>query len=400
MKLENFDYSLPASAIAQTPMEPRDQARMLVISPDGTLSHQIVAELPQFLRQGDIMVFNDTRVIAARLLGTRARRVPNRQKKTIINGKAIINRDEVLPLVEITVNLLQRVSSPNLHPNEKPPPDEQNWRILAKPGKRLTLGDWIEFADDFKARLVTRNEPEGLILAFPYPESEFNLKLAQYGQVPIPPYLKRQPVASDSEQYQTIFARNPGAVAAPTAGLHFTPRLLEALQNQKIETAFVTLHVSGGTFLPITVSDTNDHVMHKEWAELTHETAEKLNRIRRNGGRIIACGTTSLRVLESAVNDQGIFLPIKNETKLFIQPGYKFRAIDILLTNFHVPKSTLLVLVSAWIGRERILDAYRIALEQGYRFFSYGDCCLLFPPNGIARALPEPSRALPCTRQG
>lgn len=338
MKTTLFDFSLPDSLIASEPATPRDAARMLVV--DGGLRDKIIRDLPAFVRPGDVMVFNDTRVIPARLWGKR--------------GEAKI---EIL-----------------LHK-----PHGGNWAVFAKPAKRLQPRDTIRFAEGFEALVLTKLESGEVVLRFNCGDAELPDMLQRHGHMPLPPYIEklRHAEARDRQHYQTVYARHDGSVAAPTAGLHFTESLLQALDGAGVIRAHVTLHVGGGTFLPVKVEDTDKHVMHSETARVTKETADLVNRARAAGGRIIAVGTTSLRTLESATDAQGQLQPFDGETSIFITPGYRFRSAEMLLTNFHLPKSTLFMLVSAFAGLERMQQAYRHAISEQYRFYSYGDACLL-----------------------
>ena len=340
MKTALFDFTLPDSLIAPHPSTPRDAARMLVV--DDVIEDRIVRELPTFLRPGDIMVFNDTRVIPARLMGKR--------------GDAKI---EVL-----------------LHKRQQ---HDGVWQCFAKPAKRLKINDHIDFSDDFYATVIDKLASGEVALQFNDTES-FYRKLEQYGHMPLPPYIERQRHASavDRDSYQTLYAKHEGSVAAPTAGLHFTDSLLQAIDAAGVKRVYVTLHVGGGTFLPVKTEDTNDHVMHSEYAEIGQEAADSINDAKRKGGRVIAVGTTSLRTLESAAQEDGMLKPFKGETSIFITPGYRFKLADVLLTNFHLPRSTLFMLVSAFAGLEGIKKAYQHAISQQYRFYSYGDACLLF----------------------
>jgi S-adenosylmethionine:tRNA ribosyltransferase-isomerase len=341
MHISDFDFDLPHERIASHPCEPRDAARLLFIPSSGRLQDKHIADLPELLRPSDLLVFNDTKVIPARLVGRR--------------GEA---------LVEVT---LHRDLGGGF------------WRAFAKGARRLRTGDTIAFGDGFIA-IVAEKHPEGdLSLRLDLPTGAFREMLTRYGTTPLPPYIKR-PRGGDPRDrcdYQTIFARAEGAVAAPTAGLHFTHSLLAALAARGIGWTTLTLHVGPGTFLPVKVADPRDHPMHAEWGILSAEVAERIATAKREGGRLVAVGTTSLRLLESAAAETGEVRPFAGETRLFIMPGYRFRAIDLLLTNFHLPRSTLLMLVAALAGLDRIKTAYTHAIECGYRFFSYGDACLI-----------------------
>jgi len=341
MRLDDFDFDLPRRLIADHPCEPRDAARLLLIPGSARLQDRQISDLPALLQPGDLLVFNDTKVIPARLVARR--------------GAASI---------EITLYRDLRGGA---------------WRGFAKGARRLRVGDPLVFTEDFAAD-VAEKHPEGdLTLRFDLEGEAFREALARYGAMPLPPYIKRPRGGDprDRADYQTIFARAEGAVAAPTAGLHFTQALLDALTERGIGWTTLTLHVGPGTFLPVKNVDPRDHKMHPEWGVLSPETASRIEATRRAGGRVVAVGTTSLRLLESAAAETGEVRPFAGETRLFILPGYRFRAIDLLLTNFHLPRSTLLMLVAALAGHERIKAAYAHAVAAGYRFFSYGDACLI-----------------------
>ncbi len=342
MLVSEFDFDLPDSSIALYPAQPRDSARMLVVR-DGKLEDRLVSELPDFLTDKDILVFNDTKVLPAQLYGMRG---------------------------EMHVEC-------NLHKREGP----IHWRAFAKKTKRMRQGDKIVFADGrLKATIAEKGEDGELLLEFHVRPGELEPLLAEIGTMPLPPYIasKRPITDQDKADYQTIFARHEGAVAAPTASLHYTPRLLAAVDAKGIRRVTLTLHVGAGTFLPVKADDTADHKMHAEWGEISAATAEILNTARQNGGRIVAVGTTAARLLESAADDSGLIHPFSGDTRIFMTPGYKFKAVDILQTNFHLPRSTLFMLVSAFAGLETMREAYRHAIETGYRFYSYGDSSLLF----------------------
>jgi len=336
VRVDAFDFELPREAIATRPAQPRDSARLLDLT--AGLAHRGVADLPALLQPGDMMVFNDTRVIPARLAGRR--------------GEA---------KVELTLH--RRL-------------DDDRWLAFAKPAKRLRPGDTVRFADEFSATVEARDGPE-VSLVFDRGGTALAEALQRHGAMPLPPYLRRAADARDRDDYQTVFARREGAVAAPTAGLHFTERLLQAIDARGIERRFVTLHVGAGTFLPVSVEDTADHPMHSESCVLTPDTAFAINRCRAAGGRIVAVGTTVVRLLESAARPDGEVEAFAGEVDLFIEPGYRFKAVDLMLTNFHLPRSTLFMLVCAFAGTERMKAAYAEALAAGYRFYSYGDACLL-----------------------
>jgi S-adenosylmethionine:tRNA ribosyltransferase-isomerase len=346
MRLDTFDFELPRALIAQQPAQPRDSARLLVVGDGNQDKH--VADLPELLQPGDMLVVNETRVIPVRLTGRR--------------GNAAI---------AVTLHTdLGQAGAENRH-----------WLAFAKPGRRLRVGDRIEFADDFSATVTEKRQQGDVALDFELSAPAFATALDRHGAMPLPPYIRRDGGAdqSDKNYYQTMFAANDGAIAAPTAGLHFTPGLLELLESCDIGLARITLHVGVGTFLPVKVDDLNDHRMHSEFGSINADTAAKINAVRAAGGRIVAVGTTCVRLLESAVDENGIVHPFHQETELFITPGWKFRAVDLMMTNFHLPKSTLFVLVSAFAGLGRMQEAYRHAIDARYRFYSYGDACLLSP---------------------
>lgn len=338
MRVDLFDFPLPEDRIATRPVVPRDAARLLRVTADG-VSDRSVSDLPDLLRSDDLLVFNNTRVIPARLYGQRG-------------------------AVRVEV-LLHREESPGV------------WHALARPAKRLAQGDEVTFADDFKAEVLGRAEDGSVILKFDRSPESFSQALEQHGHLPLPPYMGREDDEQDKIDYQTVYASESGAVAAPTAGLHFTDDLLGRLNAKGIESVTLTLHVGLGTFLPMKVDDTDEHVMHREWAEVSTEAAAKITQAKKEGRRIVAVGTTSLRTLESAASDAGEVKPFAAETDLFIVPGYRFKAVDVLMTNFHLPRSTLFMLVSALAGTDRMKSAYAHAVEAGYRFYSYGDACLL-----------------------
>ncbi|MCW5715075.1 MAG: tRNA preQ1(34) S-adenosylmethionine ribosyltransferase-isomerase QueA [Bauldia sp.] len=359
MRVDLFDFDLPEERIALRPARPRDAARMLVVRPPDGLDDRGVRDLPELLRPGDILVVNDTRVIHAELHGTRDR-----------DGSS----------VAVSVTLIRR-TGPN------------SWDSLARPAKRLRADDRIHFGEGRENvclvgtldATVTANDGSGVVsLAFDMVDAALDEAIAAAGHVPLPPYIagRRAEDASDDADYQTMFARAEGAVAAPTAGLHFTPELLERLRERGVGVATVTLHVGPGTFLPVKTDDTTTHRMHAEWGEVNAATAARLNAARAAGARIVAVGTTSLRLLESATEADGTIRSFAAATNIFITPGYRFRAVDVLMTNFHLPRSTLFMLVSAFSGRETMLSAYRHAIASGYRFYSYGDASLLFPAIG------------------
>lgn len=336
MKVSLFDFTLPDGRIATHPAEPRDSAKLLHVGEH--LSDRIVRDLPQLLNPGDIMVFNNSRVIPARLF-------------TQVGEKQI----EVL---------LHRMQA------------DGTWTAFARPAKKLKAGMRVEFATGFAATIEGRTDDGQVVLRFAQPETLFD-DLRAHGHMPLPPYIERADTAADKQSYQTMYAKHDGSVAAPTAGLHFTPELMAALEARGVKQAYVTLHVGAGTFQPVKVDDTDEHVMHKEWIELTAEAADAINAVKKSGGKVVAVGTTSLRILESVAADDGTLNPFSGETGIFITPGYRFKVVDRLMTNFHLPKSTLFMLVSAFAGLERMQAAYSHAIAGGYRFYSYGDTSLL-----------------------
>jgi len=349
MNVDLFDFDLPEALIALRPQSPREQAKLLHVGAQGQLHDRHISDLPQLLQPGDALVFNDTKVIASALCGQRQRAGA-----------------DPLP---IHLNLHQRTAP-------------QSWLAFARPARRLKTGDKILFANadtHLTARLIAKYEGGEIALEFDKSGAELDLAIASLGQMPLPPYIasKRPQDGQDVQDYQTIFAREAGAVAAPTAGLHFTPALLDRLAKRGIESHFVTLHVGAGTFLPVKAEDTKDHKMHFESGHIDSATANAINAVKTRGGRIIAVGTTSLRLLESAADAHGHIKPWSGATDIFITPGYQFRSTDRLITNFHLPRSTLFMLVGAFSGLETMQQAYAHAIANQYRFYSYGDACLL-----------------------
>lgn len=342
MRVDLFDFELPPESIALRPARPRDAARMLVAEGSDGIVDRHVRDLPSCLRPGDVLVFNDTRVIPAQLEGTR--------------GEA-----------RIGATLHKRI-------------DLRRWQAFVRNAKRLKVGDRIIFPAEVVALAEERHDDGSWTLFFEGDEP-VEVLLERAGRMPLPPYIagKRATDEADASDYQTMFAREKGAVAAPTAALHFTPGLVEALDAAGGARETLTLHVGAGTFLPVKADDTQDHRMHAEWGRIDQATADRLNAARASGGRIIAVGTTSLRLLESATGEDGVIRPFDGDTAIFITPGYRFKAIDGLMTNFHLPKSTLFMLVSALMGLERMQSIYAHAIKNGYRFYSYGDSSLLLP---------------------
>jgi S-adenosylmethionine:tRNA ribosyltransferase-isomerase len=353
MRVDLFDFDLPAERIALRPVVPRDAARMLIVAPQAKprFDDRGIRDLPSLLRPGDLLIVNDTRVIPARLEGIR-------------------QRGNLSAKVEIL-----------LHQREA----ENIWRVFARPAKKLKAGDRIIFAQAAQTVLeaeVVGAQSEGEVrLAFARSGAALDQAIETFGQMPLPPYIagKRATDARDAQDYQTLFARHAGAVAAPTASLHFTPDLVAAITAHGITIAPVTLHVGAGTFLPVKAKDTDAHRMHAEWGMVSEATAAAMNAARTSGGRIIAAGTTALRLIETATRGDRTSLAFSGETDIFITPGYQFKGVDLLLTNFHLPKSTLFMLVAAFCGLETMRDAYRHAIDNHYRFYSYGDACLLYP---------------------
>lgn len=345
MDISLFDFDLPERHIATRPADPRDSARMLVVRGPEARDDYHVTDLLAELRAGDVLVVNDTRVIPAELKGVRES----------TGGSIHFN--------------LHQIAGPD------------SWAAFAKPAKKCKPGETIRFADDFTA-IVADKSPDGeVFLKFDRRDADLMAALEQYGGMPLPPYIaaKRTPDEKDRDDYQTHFAKNDGAVAAPTAGLHFTPDLLDKIKAMGVTIETVTLHVGAGTFLPVRAEDTDDHKMHSEWGHIDAETADRLNTAREAGGRLVAVGTTSLRLLESATGEDRIVRPFKDSTDIFITPGYVFCAVDMLMTNFHLPKSTLFMLVSAFAGLDAMQNAYKHAIDHDYRFYSYGDASLLYP---------------------
>ena len=355
MRTDLFDFELPADNIALRPASPRDSARMLVVQPGAVPHDNIVSDLPNWLRAGDQLVVNDTKVISAQLAGRRIGREPE---------------------TRIDATLIKRL-------------DGSRWQALVKPAKRLVPGDTVRFGGESRvcllghldAQVESKGDAGEVTFAFTFHGPALDQAIAELGAPPLPPYIaaRRTPDERDLADYQTMFADKDGAVAAPTAGLHFTPALEANLRERGVGLHRVTLHVGAGTFLPVKVDDTAEHKMHSEWGTISRETADALNAARAKGGRVVAVGTTSLRLLESAATEDNIIHPFADDTAIFITPGYRFRAVDLLMTNFHLPRSTLFMLVSAFSGHATMTKAYAHAIATGYRFYSYGDASLLFP---------------------
>jgi len=335
LKTSDFDYHLPESSIGQTPAEPRDSSRLLVLHRDtNELEHRIFRDVTDFLSPGDLLVLNQTRVIPARIYA---------KKET--GGK-------------VEILLLRRR-------------DDWTWEVLVG-GKGLRIGKSVQVDDGPSAQIIEELDGSERLIRFSVPIEPY---FAQAGNVPLPPYIHEK--LDDPERYQTVYAREPGSAAAPTAGLHFTPRLLEELQVKGVRVAYVTLHVGLDTFAPVNEDDPEEHKIHSEWCEMPQETADAINETRERGGRVVAVGTTSVRTLESATSEQNAISPFCGPTSLYILPGYQFKVVDVMITNFHLPKSTLLMLVSAFAGREKMLETYETAVHEGYRFYSFGDAMLI-----------------------
>lgn len=360
MKVDIFDFDFDRELIAKEPANPRDSSRLLDLSEENVISDRHFYDLPKLLKKGDVLVFNDTKVIPARLYAKK--------------GNA---------LLEVTL----------YHPEEA-----LSWHAFIKNSKRLREGDSIRFytdeidADesDFSAKVMKKDGEDGVLLQFECEIDDFSKMLEKYGSMPLPPYIKRDRPQkglwnryNDKENYQTVYAKHQGAVAAPTAGLHFTDRLLKEIDSLGVQRVFLTLHVGAGTFLPVKTEDTKDHKMHAEFGIITKEAADIINQAKKERRRIIAVGTTSVRLLESAADSQGVLHPFYGETSIFITPGYKFKIIDYIITNFHLPKSTLFMLICAIAGTERMKDAYAHAVKEKYRFYSYGDSSILKCVNKI-----------------
>ncbi len=348
MRVDDFDFELPEELIALHPVEPRDAARLLVVRPGVGTEDRQVRNLPEYFRAGDVLVVNDTRVLPAELSGER------------IRGE---NRSQV------SFNLHKRI-------------DGQTWKAFARPAKRLKAHDRLMLGDDLSlaATVIERGETGEVTLRFDLSAGALDEAIKAHGAMPLPPYigLKREAEARDKDDYQTVYARKDGAVAAPTAGLHFTPELLGKLEAMGVAIERVTLHVGAGTFLPVKVDEIKDHKMHAEWGEVPAEVVARIHEAKAKGGRVIAVGTTSARLLESAARGTGMLAPFSGDTDIFITPGFPFRVVDMLMTNFHLPRSTLMMLVSAFAGYDTMREAYAHAIASGYRFYSYGDSSLLF----------------------
>ena len=339
MNTSDFYYDLPEELIAQTPAEPRDSSRLLVYHrQNGAIEHKIFRDIIDFLNPGDALVVNDTRVIPARLYG-----------KKQDTGR------------EVEFLLLNQRS-------------KDTWEIIMRPGKKLRIGDRVEFAEDLQAEILEKKE-DGVTRVKFYFEGLFEPLLERYGNMPLPPYITQR--LEDRQRYQTVYAKENGSAAAPTAGLHFTPELMEKIRQKGIDIIPVLLHVGLGTFRPVKVENVENHKMHSEYYSISADSARRINETRKKGGRVIAVGTTSVRTLESVADEEGNIREQSGNTEIFIYPGYRFKCVDALITNFHLPESTLLMLISAFMGKEPALDLYRLAVQEKYRFFSFGDAMLI-----------------------
>ncbi|MBS6510699.1 MAG: tRNA preQ1(34) S-adenosylmethionine ribosyltransferase-isomerase QueA [Clostridiales bacterium] len=339
MNTSDFYYDLPEELIAQTPAEPRDSSRLLVYHrQNGAIEHKIFRDIIDFLNPGDALVVNDTRVIPARLYG-----------KKQDTGR------------EVEFLLLNQLS-------------KDTWEIIMRPGKKLRIGDRVEFAEDLQAEILEKKE-DGVTRVKFYFEGLFEPLLERYGNMPLPPYITQR--LEDRQRYQTVYAKENGSAAAPTAGLHFTPELMEKIRQKGIDIIPVLLHVGLGTFRPVKVENVENHKMHSEYYSISADSARRINETRKKGGRVIAVGTTSVRTLESVADEEGNIREQSGDTEIFIYPGYRFKCVDALITNFHLPESTLLILISAFMGKEQALDLYRLAVQEKYRFFSFGDAMLI-----------------------
>ncbi len=346
--LSDYNYELPEELIAQVPSQRRDMSRLMVLEKDGSISHKHFCDIIDYLNPGDALVLNNSKVIPARLFGKRYKKDENGNITEQLGS-------------ECEVLILERKG-------------EKVWEAIVRPGKKLTAGDKIFFSDSLSAEIKEVLEDGNRVVEFFY-DGEFFAVLDEIGEMPLPPYIHSR--ESEKDRYQTVYAKYEGSSAAPTAGLHFTDELLEKIKNKGIELIYVTLHVGLGTFRPVKEKNILDHKMHSEYYTVSKDAAERFNRVKRNGGRIICVGTTSCRTVESCADEQGFLSEKSTSTDIFIYPGYKFKALDCLITNFHLPESTLIMLVSALAGRERVLSAYKTAVDNNYRFFSFGDAMLI-----------------------
>lgn len=343
MKLSDFDYDLPDELIARYPAEKREGSRLLVVDrAAGELKDRMFTDVIEYFNSGDCLVLNDTKVIPARLHG---------------------ERESTGAHIEIFLN--QRIAG-----------SEEQWHVLAGPARKAKMGEYIRFTPTLRCKVIAEQGPGERIVEFEHTE-DFMTELEKAGSVPLPPYLKREPEAADKQRYQTVYAMQPGAVAAPTAGLHFTPELLATVEQQGVRLARVTLHTGLGTFKPVEVEDIREHTMHYEQYSISTNTAEIVNQTKREGGRVIAVGTTSVRTLETVADDAGMIHPAAGESNIFLYPPYRFKTVDSMITNFHMPRSTLLMMISAFMGHELMRRCYAHAVNEGYRFYSYGDAMLI-----------------------
>ncbi len=364
MHTTDFDYYLPKELIAQMPAEPRDSSRLMVVNRQKkNIIHHHFSDIVNFLQAGDLLVWNNTKVFKARL-----------------KGKIMLDEQIIKPQIDVPIS--DKIL--NVAPVEiflvKPMENNTVWKVLAKPGRKLRLGMKVVFAKDFEAEVILKENDGTYLIQFAEDDMSVRAKANKYGEVPTPPYIEQAQEQTDVvDRYQTVYAKEEGSVAAPTAGFHFTPELIEALKQKGVEFAEVTLHVGLGTFLPVKTDVIEDHKMHSEWVEITAKNADVINQAKSEGRRVVAVGTTTVRVLEGVVKTEGLLRPYAGDINIFIYPGFEFKIVDALITNFHLPKSTLLMLVSAFAGdREFILQCYQRAVEEKYRFFSFGDAMLIF----------------------
>lgn len=364
MHTTDFDYYLPKELIAQMPAEPRDSSRLMVVNRQKkNIIHHHFSDIVNFLQAGDLLVWNNTKVFKARL-----------------KGKIMLDEQIIKPQIDVPIS--DKIL--NVAPVEiflvKPMENNTVWKVLAKPGRKLRLGMKVVFAKDFEAEVILKENDGTYLIQFAEDDMSVRAKANKYGEVPTPPYIEQAQEQTDVvDRYQTVYAKEEGSVAAPTAGFHFTPELIEALKQKGVEFAEVTLHVGLGTFLPVKTDVIEDHKMHSEWVEITAKNADVINQAKSEGRRVVAVGTTTVRVLEGVVKTEGLLRPYAGDINIFIYPGFEFKIVDALITNFHLPKSTLLMLVSAFAGdREFVLQCYQKAVEEKYRFFSFGDAMLIF----------------------
>jgi S-adenosylmethionine:tRNA ribosyltransferase-isomerase len=364
MQTADFDYFLPKELIAQTPAEPRDSSRLMTINRQKkTFANHRFADIINFLQAGDLLVWNNTKVFKARL-----------------KGKIMLDEKIVKPQIDVPVSDKILNAAPVEIFLVKPMENNTVWKVLAKPGRKLRLGMKVVFAEDFEAEVILKENDGTYLIQFAEDDMSVRAKANKYGEVPTPPYIERaQEQAEVVGRYQTVYAKEEGSVAAPTAGFHFTPELIEALKQKGVEFAEVTLHVGLGTFLPVKTDAIEDHKMHSEWVEITAKNADAINQAKSEGRRVVAVGTTTVRVLEGVTKTEGLLRPYAGDINIFIYPGFEFKIVDALITNFHLPKSTLLMLVSAFArDRNFVLQCYKKAVEEKYRFFSFGDAMFIF----------------------